>query len=172
MKTTIVAIIAATMMLTACGDEGAIPGDNLKGDPPSISRPIVAGRYGLMNIKATDSAGVIKDMSFIGLLRFEYQLVGTSPTADTFRETIFGTVTMGQDKLDCGSIQHAEVVLDNDGRVTSYKVLANPCDREGIFAKPLASPKMGTQAESNELIWQQLMPGGKSLELRANMMML
>ena len=170
MKTTTL-MIAAALMLTACGGEETVTSIPVAGDPQSISGPIVEGRYGLMNIKSTNQAGLSTDLNFVGLLRFEYQLVGRDALTDTYRETIFGTVTMGQDKLDCGDIQHAEVIMDNAGEVLSYKVLANACTRSGIFTKPVGSPIMGTETTSNELVWR-VAGGGTNLEFRANLMQL
>ena len=130
----------------------------------------MTGRYGLKNIKSTNTSGVSKDLSFVGLLRFDYHLEGRDSTGDTYREEMFGTVTLGQDKLDCSSIQYAEVYVDHSDKVLKYDIIASPCDRTGAFAKPLAAPSMGTLSESNELVWSQKLPGGV-LELRANMML-
>ena len=80
-------MIAAALMLTACGDEGVSSSDPVVGDTQTISGPLVEGRYGLMNIKSTDKAGLSKDLSFVGLLRFEYKLVGRDALSDTYRET-------------------------------------------------------------------------------------
>ena len=170
MRTTIL-IIAATLMLAACGDEWPAPEDNLSGNPQDIAGPIVTGRYGLMNIKSTTTSGVSKDLSFVGLLSFDYYLVRRDATGDTYQEEILGTVTMGQDKLDCSGVQYAEVGVDQAGKVLKYKIIANPCTRTGIFAKPLASPVMSTQGETNDLVWSQKLSGGV-MELHANLVQL